>query len=116
MSFSTEKTNMIPSLPSLSQSPSGPSLIIFYQHRADVHGISGVYFLGTHDQRLSLLKAFDTKAIQVLFVPISLCTGWRTQLTRSDCLILFAGGPYEPEYVHQALGRVTTPIPDMHVS
>jgi hypothetical protein len=111
-----DKTSMIPSVSTQSPSPSGPSLIIFYQRREDVQGIPGVFFFGSYDQRVSLLKAFDTKAIHVLLVPIDLCTGWRTELTRSDCLILFAGGPYEPECVHQALARVTTRIPDIHVS
>lgn len=112
----TDEPNMISSPSSSSPSPSGPSLIIFYQHHEDVHGIPGVYFEGTHDQRLSLLRAFDARAIHILLVHISFCTGWRTQLTRSDCLILFAGGPYEPDCVCQALARVRTPIPDRHVS
>lgn len=112
----TDEPNRISSPSSSSPSPSGPSLIIFYQRREDVQGIPGVFLLGSYDQRASLLKAFDTKAIQVLLVPIDLCTGWRTQLTRPDCLVLFAGGPYEPDYVRQALARVRTPVPDRHIS
>lgn len=107
-----DKTTMIPSISPPSPSPSGPSLIIFYQRREDVQGIPGVFFLGNHELRSSLLHAFDTRVIRTLFVHISQSSGWRTRLTPSDCVILFAGGPYQPEEVHQALGRVTTP-PDV---
>jgi|CXWL01.1.fsa_nt_gi hypothetical protein len=116
MNSNTGKTDITSAVSTPSPSPSGPSLIIFYRRREDVHGIPGVFFLGTSDQRVSLLKAFDTKAIHVLLVPINHCTGWRTQLTRSDCRILFAGGPYKPEDVNQALARVRTLIPDKSVS
>lgn len=92
----------------LSPDTSRPSMIIFYQDRTDIGNMPGVFFLGNHEIRLSLLHAFDTKVIRTLFVHISQNFGWRTRLTPSDCVILFAGGPYQPEEIHQALGRLTT--------
>lgn len=89
-------------------------MIIFYQQRNDIAGMPGVFFLGNHEIQLSLLHAFDTRVIRTLFVHISQSSGWRTRLTPSDCVILFAGGPYQPEEVHQALGRLTTPPAAIH--
>ena len=89
------------------------SQIIFYKNRVEIDGISGTFLLQLHmslnevtDEVNRIIDMFNEYKITTLFVPISLCTGWKTKLTKDECIILFTDRFLE-EQMMQAKNRIS---------
>lgn len=85
------------------------SWLIFYRSAIDVIDIEGTWFEGTEDDLVKLIERFDKREIMVLKVPIYKCTGWRTALTKKECIVLFAGAQFLDHEMAQASSRLTIP-------
>lgn len=87
--------------------------LIFYRNHHDVEKLHGEVLRGAHADVVAMIMKFNNnKQIPVMWVPQSMCTGWRTTLTADECLILFAGPRWSPEELLQASNRVSPSLKD----
>lgn len=81
--------------------------LIFYRNHRDTEKLRGEVLRGTRADVAAMIMKFNNKQIPVLWVPHTMCIGWRTTLTTDECLVLFAGPRWLPEEMLQAMARLS---------
>lgn len=81
--------------------------IIFFNDRNVVDEMKGTVLEGTPDRITAILELFNKKEISALWVPRWLMSGWKTELTQQDCVVLFAGPNWTYSELAQGASRLS---------